>query len=585
MQKKNLSPAETVPRDSIKSNRFLGRVTHWLAQLPRAAYQRLRRTARCPRCKADVSTDPLYQRLRVCSNCGHHFACSARERIHHLVDPHTFRAFKLAIPSGFPDLHRLRLRATHLRKAVITGTANLAQQSVVIVVFDFRFHGGSMSVDVGETITRALEYATEHPLPIIAIISTGGVRIQEGMPALLQMAKTAQAAQEFRRTGRPFISVLCNPTTGGVYASFANLADILLAEPGAVIGFAGPRVAEALLHTKLPANSHHAESAYANGMIDAIVPRANLRITLSQILALTGPGSSLIRTAPLSLQDYTQAIEDKQHHELNAWETVVRVRRVDRPTALDYIRRVCSNFIELHGDRLHGDDPAMVGGLGQFENQPVVVIAQERGQGEEHHRGSAGPDGYRKAERLMHLAERWHLPIITLVDTPGANPGYESERGGIASAIANCLATLIQIRVPTVSLIIGEGTSGGALALAVTDRVLMMEHATFSVISPEGASAILFGDASHASQAAENLGLDARDLLRRGIIDCIVPEPPEGGQVQPQAAIEEAKRALSKTLTELRSSRDAERLSARRERYRRTERDASLSPRDHKSLR
>jgi len=584
MQSQNLPPAETAPRDPIKPHRFLSRVTSWFAQLPRTAYLRLRRTVHCPRCQADLSTDLLYRRLRVCGSCGYHFAFSARERIHSLVDPHSFHAFKPAIPGDSSAFRRFQ-RLVHLREAVITGTASLGQQTVVIAAFDFRFHGGSMSIGVGETITRALEYATEHRRPMLAVISTGGVRIQEGMPALLQMAKTTQAAQEFQSTGFPFIAVLCNPTTGGVYASFANLADILLAEPGAVIGFAGPRVAQALLHTKMPVDSHRAESAYANGMIDAIVPRANLRDTLTQILALTCRVSPSAQAAPPSLQEDTRAAEEKRHPELVAWEAVVRVRRADRPTAFDYIRRLFSNFVELHGDRLHGDDPAIVGGLGQFENQPVVVIAQERGQGEEHHRGSAGPDGYRKAERLMRLAERLHLPLVTLIDTPGADPSPASELGGIANAVANCLATLIQVRVPTISLIIGEGTSGGALALAVTDRVLMLEHATFMVISPEGASAILFGDASHASETAGNLVSDARDLLRRGIVDRIVPEPAGGAHVQPEAAIENAKKMLSEALAELRSSSDAERLNARRERYRQTGRNAPSSSTGRESLR
>jgi acyl-CoA carboxylase subunit beta len=376
------------------------------------------------------------------------------------------------------------------------------------------------------------------------------------------MAKTTQAVKEFQNKGNPFIAVLCNPTTGGVYASFANLADIIFAEPGALIGFAGPRVAEALLHQKLPADSHRAETAYANGMVDAIVPRNDLRNRLAQILSMNNAREKI---------EPGMAIDDSSERKprtRTAWEVVAIARQPDRPTALDYIHRLFADFVELHGDRMLGDDPAVVGGLARFENQAVVVIAQERGHSDEHHYGSSGPSGYRKAERLMHLAERLRLPIITFVDTPGADPGYESERHGIANSIANCIAALVQSPMPTVSLVIGEGTSGGALALAVTDRVLMMENATYAVISPEGASAILFGDASHAAETVESMKNRVDDLLPLGIIDVIVREPEGGAHVQPDAAIDALKSELEKTLAQLQSQTDAERLSARRARYR-----------------
>ena len=574
MQVSNPPPAPAKPKGL---GQILGRVTVWFSRLP--SYLQFRRAVACPRCKTDLANRPLYRRLRVCDVCGYHFPLSAHDRIQALVDSRTFHAFQIPQANDTPDLRRIR-RATHLREAILTGTANLGECSIVIAAFDFRFQGGSMSMAVGEAMTQAFEFAMEHRLSVVAIISTGGVRIQEGMPALLQMAKTTQAAQVFQRTGKPFIAVLCNPTTGGVFASFANLADILLAEPGAVIGFAGPRVAETLTKTKLPPDSHHAESAYANGMIDAIMPREKLRATLERILALTAVSATPSSPESLIAQDAPVIAEPST--ELDAWETVARVRRADRPTALDYIPHLFSDFIELHGDRLHGDDPALVAGLGRFENQAVMVIAQERGHGDEHHHGSASAEGYRKAERLMRLAEHFALPIITLIDTPGADPGFESERGGIANAIAQCLAALIQIRVPTVALVIGEGTSGGALALAVTDRVLMMEHATLTVISPEGASAILFGDAAHAAETAKNLGLDARDLLRRGIVDALVPEPGEGAHTQPQVAIESLKNALRHTLVELQSQNGEARLQARSQRYRRAERDVFSPKSKHK---
>ena len=558
MSQPKLSSAEPT-RQTAPRRQFFDRVGFWLS---RATVRfGLRQVVLCPTCSHDVTVTPRYRRARVCDHCGYYFPMSAPRRIDHLVDPHSFSDFVRPIR-----------RAAAPREAVVTGTARIDEYPVVIVAFDFGFHGGTMGIAVGEEVTRAFEYAAQHNLPMIAIIATGGVRIQEGMPALVQMAKTTQAVQEFQRAGRPFIAVLTHPTTGGVYASFANLADILLAEPGALVGFAGPRVVAALTDEKLPADSHHSEAAYAHGMLDAIVAREDLRDTLARLLALT---TACEDGAPSWRPAVGAGAPELTPR--SAWETVLLSRRADRPTALDYVQHLFSDFVELHGDRLSGDDPAIVAGLARFENEPVVVIAQERGQGDERHRGSAGPEGYRKAERLIHLAERCRLPIVTFVDTPGADPGYASERRGIASAIANCLAALVKTEVPTVSIIIGEGTSGGALALAVTDRVLMLENATFSVISPEGASAILFGDALHAAETAGQLEHRAQDLLPRGIIDQIVPEPAAGAHAQPEVAIANVRRQAQASLAQLVAQGDAERLAARRARYRRMEQDTRLA--------
>ena len=564
------SPSAEPTRKTVPPSQFFDRVGVWFS---RATVRfGLRRMALCPTCGHAVTSTLRYRRARVCDHCGYNFPMSARVRIDYLVDPHSFSDFAIVRKrrADFRRIYPMRQIATP-RDAVVTGSARVAEQPVVIVAFDFGFRGGTMSVAVGERITRAFEYAAQHNLPVIAIVATGGVRIQEGIPALLQMAKTTQAVQEFQRAGRSFIAILTHPTTGGVYASFANLADILLAEPGALVGFAGPRVIEATTGEKPSADSHHSESAYAHGMIDAIVERENLRDTLARILSITA-----CERAPLALPavgDHAPKLTPRP-----AWETVQLARRADRPTALDYAQHLFSDFVELHGDRLYGDDPAIVGGLARFENRPVVVIAQERGLGNEHHHGSAKPEGYRKAERVIHLAARFRLPIVTFVDTPGADPGYDSERRGIAGAIANCLAALMQAQAPTVSIVIGEGTSGGALALAVTDRILMLENATFSVISPEGASAILFGDALHATEAADRLENRAADLVRRGIIDRIIPEPAAGAHAQPESAIANVKRELQVTLAQLMAQEDAERLAARRARYRRIGQDTkSLS--------
>ncbi len=559
-QSKLLSPDLT--HETIPPSQFFDRIGFWFSRA--TARLGLRQAVLCPACGHRVTFALHYRRFRVCDYCGYNFPISASVRIDLLVDPHSFSDF-VTIRKSRAEFHRVYpiRRIVPTREAVVTGTARIAERPVVIVAFDFGFRGGTMSVVVGELITRAFEHAARHGLPVVAVIATGGVRIQEGMPALLQMAKTTQAVQEFQRAGRPFIAFLTHPTTGGVYASFGNLADILLAEPGALVGFAGPRVIEATTGEKLPADSHHSESAYVHGMIDAIVEREDLRQVIARILSITTASES----APPSVPSVGE--REPELTVSSGCETVMLARRSDRPTALDYVQNLFSDFIELHGDRLYGDDPAIVIGLARFETQPVVVIAQERGQGDEHHHGSAKPEGYRKAGRLIQLAERFHLPIITLIDTPGADPGYDSERRGIAGAIANCLSALVQVQVPTVSIIIGEGTSGGALALAVTDRVLMLENATFSVISPEGASAILYGDTMHVAETANRLENRAHDLLCRGIIDRIVPEPAEGAHAQPEVAVANVKRELQTSLARLMAQGETERIAARRARYRR----------------
>lgn len=531
--------------------RLLGGAVSWISRL--AIRLHLRETVLCPECSADLTFAPRYRRVRVCDGCGHHFSLSASARIDLLADPHSF----VELPSS-PASTQDR----ELREAVITGTARVADHLIVLIVFDFRFAGGTMSVAAGEAIAGAFEHAAQHHLPIVAITSTGGVRIQEGIPALLQMARTTLAVEGFQKTHAPFIAILANPTTGGVYASFASLADITLAEPGAVVGFAGPRVSEFITHVKLPPGSHRALAAYESGMLDGVVARDDLRELVARLLALSAPAVPA-QTAPVSLaEDHTPAPGK------SAAEVLALARHPDRPTARAYIERMLTDWVELHGDRLTGDDCTVVGGLARLGDQSLVLVAQEGCRGDAQH--GTGPGAYRKAERLIHLAARLNLPLVTLVDSTGADPSDASERQGIASAIAHCLAALLQVPVPTVAALIGEGTSGGALALAAADRVLMQEYATFMVISPEGAAAIRHGDAARAAEMAETLGITVRDLLPRGIVDRAVSEPEGGAHVDIETAAAMLKTELAAALAGLLAQSPEERLAARRARYRST---------------
>ncbi len=523
----------------------------------------------CPRCEVQLAGDEVYERYRVCPQCGYHFTLSAEERIRLLVDPGTFEEFNQHLVSMDPLVFSDRLpyrkrilqarEETGLREAVITGIGHIRGHEVVLAVLDFRFLGGSMGSVVGEKITLAFERAAERRLPIVTVSASGGARMQEGVLSLVQMAKTTAAAKRAHDSSVPFISVLTHPTTGGIYASFANQGDIILAEPGALIGFAGPRVVKETAGLE-PLRSHSAEFLFEHGFVDQIVDRRRLRDTIGLILRLVrAEGEIVARPVIRRVLPHDAPVR-------RAWEIVQLARHPERPTTLDLIRRISPQFVELHGDRLHGDDPAIVGGIGEIAGQGVVLIGHERGHGDPARRnGQALPEGYRKALRLMDLAARLRLPVITLIDTPGVYLGEGAEERGIATALSQCLATMSVLPVPTIAVIVGEGGSGGAIALAVADRVLMLENAIYSVISPEGAAAILYRDAARAPEVAESLKLTAPDLLRLEVIDGIVPEPEGGAHRDPDYAAVLVLDAISEALADLHDI-SPERLV--RERYR-----------------
>ncbi len=395
---------------------------------------------------------------------------------------------------------------TDLSEAVVTGLGRINGREAVLAVLDFDFLGGTMGTVVGERIALAMELALKRRVPFISVASSGGARMQEGLLSLMQMAKTTSAALRLRQHGVPFISVLANPTTGGVYAGYASQGSAILAEPGALIGFAGPRVIEGVTGKPAPKDAQTAEALLAHGMVDAVVDRPRLRNMLATLLQhLDNPfrlgqrSDDLYRPTP--------------RPPASAWDAVQLARHADRPTSWDYIERLMPQFVELHGDRL------------------VVVLAQERGRGNDRQRRNEGrmrPEGYRKAARLMRLAAELRLPLVTFIDTPGAALDFDTEAKGLAPSISNCLATMSILPVPIVAAVIGEGGSGGALALGVADAVLMQENAIYSVIAPEGAAAILYHDVERAQQVAETLRLTAADCLNLGVVDTVVPEPGGG---------------------------------------------------------
>jgi acyl-CoA carboxylase subunit beta len=518
--------------------------------------------ASCPRCGSVAAADKMSNSFGVCLACGYHHRETARAAIDRLVDANSFREQDSGLastdPLHFVDESAYRERLLVLKEetgeadALVSGFARLDDHEVAIAALDFGFLGGSMGVVVGEKLVRIAERARDRHLPLISISASGGARMQEGMLSLLQMAKTSAAVQRLRESGCPYISILAHPTTGGVFASFANLGDIMIAEPGALIGFAGPRVVEQVIGRKLPEGSHTAEFLYAHGMVDAIIDRREQRGYLARCLAvLAAPRSGYQRRGH-------RFRSPRNGPEVPAWDAVQRARGALRLTSVDYVERMLDEFIELHGDRSSGDDPAIIAGFGTLDGKAIALIALERGHLEDRerrHDGRPYPEGYRKARRIMELAERLKLPLVTLIDTPGAHPGVESEARGLASELAGSLARMSTLRTPIVSAVIGEGGSGGALALAVADRVLMLDGAIYSVITPEGAAAILYRDATRAPELSSKLKLTARELKRLNVVDEIVPEPDTAIDGDPEAATALLAESIMNALAELQRKR------------------------------
>ena len=497
---------------------------------------------KCNACKAAVFVDEVKQNHYICPHCGNYFHMPAYRRIKMIADRKSFVEWDAEMEEQNPLQYRgyeEKLRAlqekTGLNEAVVTGKCTIKGISVALGVCDCRFMMSSMGEVVGEKITRVFERATEEKLPVILYICSGGARMQEGLVSLMQMAKTSMALRKHSDAGLLYVPVLTDPTTGGVTASFAMLGDIILAEPKALIGFAGPRVIEQTIGQKLPKGFQKAEFLLEHGFIDKIVERDDQRIVLADILKLhenKGQNSSTSKVAESHISDKSNGntVWPKfiPSGSFTPWEHVQLARAKTRPTGKDYIEALFDDFIEFHGDRHCGDDAAVIGGVAFFHGHPVTVLAQEKGKGTKENIarnfGMVSPEGYWKSLRLMQQAEKFHRPVICLVDTPGAFCGLEAEERGQGEAIAKNLYTLAGLTVPVLSIVIGEGGSGGALAFAVSDEVWMLEHSVYSILSPEGFASILWKDSKKAKEAAEVMKLTAADLCEMGMIEHVIPE-------------------------------------------------------------
>ncbi len=521
----------------------------------------------CPKCMSHMAKATWKANGGICPKCNYHGRLSARERIAQIADEGTFsEVFRAVSYSDHLDFHdatgdyKTKVEATIAKtgetESIVMGTCEIAGRKVMLGVMDFAFMGGSLGTGTGERIARACEQAIAERRALVIFSASGGARMHEGILSLMQMAKTSAAIGRLKEAGLAYISVLTDPTTGGVSASYAMLGDINITEPRALIGFAGRRVIENTIHQKLPADFQSAEYLEKHGFIDRIVERKDLKAFIAKMLgywdgckaAASAAAAQEAPAAPASAQGDAAAPQ-------SAMDRVKLARDPGRPHLKDFIENVLDDFEELHGDRLVNDDRGLVGGFGTLGRHKVLVLGHNKGETVEENMaanfGMANPDGYRKAMRLAKLAERFGNPIVTFVDTPGAYPGKEAEERGQAEAIAKSLEFFALLKTPIVVVVTGEGGSGGALAIAVGDKVLMLENAIYSVISPEGCAGILWRDGAKAPEAAEALKITAADLKKLGAIDEVVPEPPGGAQKDRKAACAAVKRAVLAALDAL----------------------------------
>ncbi|WP_027642074.1 acetyl-CoA carboxylase carboxyl transferase subunit [Enterocloster clostridioformis] len=493
---------------------------------------------KCNKCGQPIYVEDVKNNYYVCPKCNGYFRVHAYRRIEMLADEGTFEEWNKEMPFSnplnFPGYEKKVLAArekSRLNEAIVTGKCRIDGNPAVVGVCDARFIMSSMGHVVGEKITDAIERATREKLPVILFACSGGARMQEGIVSLMQMAKTSAALKRHHEAGQLFISVLTDPTTGGVTASFAMLGDIILAEPHALIGFAGPRVIEQTIGQKLPEGFQRSEFLLEHGFVDKIVERKDQKRVIGQILYMHRSHKmnielkNPVETAGTFVDKPSKSQADGGK---TAWDTVLLSRKSDRPVATDYINALFDEFIELHGDRYFKDDGAIVGGVAMFHGMPVTVIGQQKGKNTKdniiRNFGMPSPDGYRKALRLMKQAETFGRPVICFVDTPGAFCGLEAEERGQGEAIARNLFEISDLKVPVLSIVIGEGGSGGALAMAVADEVWMLENAIYSILSPEGFASILYKDSKKAPDAAKVMKVTAKDLLQLKLIERIVPE-------------------------------------------------------------
>jgi acetyl-CoA carboxylase carboxyl transferase subunit beta len=483
---------------------------------------------------------------------------SAHELIAHVLDEGSWESWDTppaygAISAEYEaDLVRARERSG-VDEAVITGAGRMHGQRVAVLASEFGFLAGSIGRATADRLVAAIQRATAERLPLLAAPASGGTRMQEGTPAFVQMVRIGEAVAAHRAAGLPYLVYLRHPTTGGVMASWGSLGHVTVAEPGALLGFLGPRVYEVLHGRPFPTGVQQAENLYAHGIIDGVVPPEEIAALLARVLTILTARPGLdTRRSSLATHSTTdngdRAASASERVEIpETWDAVTRSRRADRPGVRTLLRIAAADVVPLNGTGQGERDPGVLTTLARFGDAPCVVIAQDR---REQAHQPLGPEGLREAQRGLRLAAELGLPVLSVIDTRGAALSPEAENGGLAGEIARCLSALVTVDAPTLCLMLGEGNGGGALALLPADRVVAAQHAWLSPLPPEGASAIVYGDGEHAAELATRQRVRATDLAEIGIVDRIVPELPDAAD-EPEAFCRRVGAVLEAELTAL----------------------------------
>ena len=492
----------------------------------------------CFACKIELNNSSKYRNFKICAECNFHFHIPAKKRIDLIIDRGTFKEINKNLSSNFEQIAQEELEdydekiksdqfRTGLNEAVVSGTAKINGEDIIIIALDFGFLGGSMGLIVGEKVALAYELAAKKNFPVITIINSGGTRIQEGVISLMQMSKTVSAANLLKSSKIPMITILCNPSTGQTMSSFATLSDIIIGEPGAKIGYSSYRK---LKNKNLDdsKNQYTSEEFLTNGFIDLVVSRDELKYKISVLISILKPKYSY-KSKKLKI------IKNKNIKFNNALESLKISRNIDRPKSSIYINNIFSEFIELHGDRIGNDDNSVIIGIGKIVNEPFILVAQERrvitksnNNVSRNYNNKIMPSGFRKANRALKLAEKFKIPCLCLVDAVYPELSLKSEYSGLAYSISELLSNKLSLETPILSIIIGEGGSETALAFSIADSIMMQKNSIFTPLSPEEAAKIRLGDSRKVKEISTMMRFTSEDCLKLGIIDRVIDEPNEG---------------------------------------------------------
>lgn len=563
----------------------------------RDKYDRVRRLMwiKCEACGRLVFYKDYKTNHYVCPRCGRAFMMTPKQRFNLLFDNLDWQKFDLPNvsddPLKFVDRIPYKERLKEAREesgttdAISTADGLVAGINTTICVMNGDFMMGSMGRAAGDAIIASIEHAIELKNPFVMVTCSGGARMQENILSLMQMARTTVAVNKLHENKLPYVVILTDPTFGGVTASFAMLGDVHIAEKGARIGFAGRRVIEQNIHEKLPSNFQTADYLYEHGMVDVVVNRSELKDKLGDILTVLTKQPAQPKVIDIKMPKFDTPKKSRDLGKTPEYDRVLLARNENRPHFLDYISGIVDKWTYLAGDRCFGEDAAMCCGIGYWYGIPAVIIGQEKGRTietrQKHRFGMPNPEGYRKAQRLMKLAEKFNLPIISLFDTAGAFAGGAAEERGQSQAVAATIATGLSVKTPYVAVNVGEGGSGGAIAIGTGDRVFMLENSIYSVIAPESCASILWKDNKFKAAAATALKLTARDMASMNVIDKIIDEPAGGAHKDWQTTMELVAKSVADALNELREMPVEDLISERTKKFLAMTRDVEIYQPEH----